>query len=340
MLTFGDPGPGQHLARRLGASIDVVEGNAGTGRADGSAGAVVALGGFQDERGVEALIAEARRLLGRGGLFAVSWVEPSRPSLESVPAAATGARPALSPGEAARRLQMKFSQVAVVARQPYLGFQYVTGSDAAGGALTLDSSLTAGGPEAPTGFLALASDAALPLGDALIQVPYDRAVARVAKWVRESTERAPAAPAPAPAPSTPPTRQVVARPRDGGDEVERLRAEIGVLRDRAQGAVEEADRARGEVRAARERAALLEAEVGKLRGRVKGIPEAEAEKLKAEIAERARERDAARRDAEGAGAEAARALEAAAGFERETEFLRDRITTLDKETEALRAEKT
>lgn len=332
VLTFGDAAPAQHLARRLGPDILVVEGSTAPGQPGGSADAVVALGGFQALETLDALMSEARRLLAPGGFLAVSWIDPSRPSLEALPASGAGATPALTAADATRRLKARFAAVAVVARQPYLGFQYVSGLDTQG-ALTLDSSLTAGGTEAPTGFLALASDAALPLGDALIQVPYDRAVARVAKWMRE------AAPAVAPPAAAPSYRQTVARPPSGGDEIEKLRAEIAALRDRAQAAVEEADRARGDVRGAKERAALLDAEVTKLRGRVRGIPEAEAEKLRAELAERTRERDSARRDAEGAAGEAARVLEAAANFERELEFLQARIAELERESGTLRAEK-
>src|SRR5439155_27303614 len=125
------------------------------------------------------LIGEARRLLAAGGFFAVSWADPARPSLESPPSeggAIPGSPSPLGAIEAQRRLAETFAYAVVVARHPYLGFQYASGIDTQG-ALTLDSSLT-GGAESPTGWIAIAGDAPLPLsGDALIQVPYDKAVA-------------------------------------------------------------------------------------------------------------------------------------------------------------------
>ncbi len=323
VVATGDDASAQHLLKRLGRGLEVVEARGGAiPKPDRSADAVIALGAFQEPEGIDRLIAEARRVLAPGGLFASSWVDPSRQTLEAQPSR-EAPHPALSAAEAQRRLAGRFGWVAIVARQPYLGFQFVSGIDTQG-AVALDTSLTGGGAEAPSGYLAIAADQALPLTDLLVQVPYDRIVERVRQWMR-STER----------PSEPPAMTsrggAVARPRDGGTEVERLRGEIASLRDRAQGAVEEADRARGDSRAARERVALLEAEVSKLRGRLKGAPDPDAERLRGELEARTKERDGARRDAEGAAMEAARALEAAAQYEREVDHLTDKVQALERE---------
>lgn len=306
-------------------------GTAPVPRPDRSVDAVVALGGFQDPDAIARIVGEARRLLVPNGLFAASWVDPSRPSLEA-PGESPSGRAPVTPAEATRRLQERFASVVVVARQPYLGFQYVSGVDTQG-ALTLDSSLTGGGAESPTGYLALASDSPLPLGDALIQVPYDRAVERIEKWAREQR------PSTSPTIAVPRGAQVVARPRDGGSELERLRVEVASLRDRAQAAIEEGDRSRGEIRTARERAALLEAEVSKLRGRLKGAPDAEAEELRKQLESRTSERDLAVRDLTSAAGEVQRALEAAAKYEREVDFLNDRVHALERELEQAREER-
>ena len=329
VVSVGDPAPAQHLARRLGGEIQAAEPGADgkISAADRSLRGLVVLGGFESTAAVDALITEARRVLAADGLFAVSWVDAVRPSLEAPPDAA--ATKALAPTEAERRLGARFANVIVVARKPYLGFQYVSGATA-DDALTFDTSLTGGVAEQPTGFLALASDSAIPLADALIQVPYDPVVQRVSRWVRA------AAPASGTASSPAKATQTVVRRRDAGDDSERLRSEAVALRERAQTAVEDSDRARGEARAAREKAALLEAEVGKLRGRIKGGPDTDGDRLKADIAERTSERDQARNDAEGAAREAARALEAAARLERDVDFLNDRVRTAEADNAKLR----
>lgn len=349
VVGFGDPAPGQHLAQRLGVTSVAVSELGADGvlpRADRSIDALVALGGFQDPAGSERLIAEARRVLAPGGILAVSWMDYGRPTLESAPAQEPRAS-SFSPAEATRRLSTGFGFVAVVARQPYLGFQYVSGIDNQG-AVPLDTSLTTGGSEAPTGYVAIASDGSVAVGDLLVQVPYDRVVSRVKEWLRAAT------PAPQPVVQTPPARsaQTVARPRDAGSELDRLRLEVNALRERAQSAVEESDRARGEARTARERAALVDAEVAKLRARVKGAPDPdsgvraeletrtkELESRTRELEIRTRERDSARRDAEGAAGEAARALEAAARYEREVEFLEQRVAALELELSAAREDR-
>ena len=330
VVSVGDPAPAQHLARRLGGEIQTAEpdGDGKIPAADRSLRGLVVLGGFENTAAVDALIAEARRVLAVDGLFAVSWVDAVRPSLEALPDAA--ASKALAPTDAERRLGARFANVTVVARKPYLGFQCVSGATA-DDALTFDTSLTGGVAEQPTGFLALASDSDIPLADALIQVPYDPVVQRVSRWVRASAPASASAATPAKS-----TQQVVRRRDAGGDDAERLRTEATALRERAQTAVEESDRARGEARAAREKAALLEAEVGKLRGRIKGGPDPDGDRLKAEIAERTRERDQARADAEGAGHEAARALEAAARLERDVDFLNERLRASEADIAKLR----
>lgn len=319
VVSSGDSAPAQHLARRLGSDIQSAEWSGGKiPGADRSLRALVVLGGFEDPGAVEALIAEARRLLAPDGVFAVSWVDATRPSLEAPPDAA-GPK-ALAPTDAERRLAARFAHVAVVARKPYLGFQYVSGTSA-DDALTFDTSLTGGVPEQPTGFLAIASDVALPLADALIQVPYDPVVQRVTRWLRSAP-----APAAGAAPKSGPT---VVRRRDAGDDTDRLRTEVTALRDRAQSAVEESDRSRGEARAAREKAALLEAEVLKLRARLKGAPDPENERIRADLEQRTRERDQAAADAAGAATELTRALETAARLERDADFLQERLRILE-----------